>query len=70
MIQQIGGLIVYSTCSVNPVENEASVAEILRRGRGALELVNVDAVCPGLHRRRGMYTWLVLDDKSKVLPLL
>jgi 16S rRNA C967 or C1407 C5-methylase (RsmB/RsmF family) len=34
-----GGTMVYSTCSFNPIENEAVVAELLRQSRGALELV-------------------------------
>lgn len=29
-----GGRVVYSTCSLNPLEDEAVVAEILRRNRG------------------------------------
>lgn len=31
----VGGRIVYSTCSFNPVENEAVVAAILRRNKGS-----------------------------------
>lgn len=31
-----GGRIVYSTCSINPLENEAVVAEILRKNQGML----------------------------------
>ena len=34
---KVGGLMVYSTCSFNPVENEA-VVEILLRCGGAVEL--------------------------------
>lgn len=35
---QVGGKMVYSTCSLNPIEDEAVVAEVLRRCGGNLEL--------------------------------
>ena len=37
---RIGGYLCYSTCSMNPIENEAVVAELLRRSQGQLELVD------------------------------
>ena len=36
----------YSTCSLNPIENEAVVANLLRRSCGALELVDLHDVSP------------------------
>lgn len=53
------GLMVYSTCSFNPVENEAIVAEMLRRADGALEIVDASHLLPGLVRRPGMTDWQV-----------
>ncbi|KAJ0406932.1 hypothetical protein ATCC90586_000193 [Pythium insidiosum] len=63
---RVGGLMVYSTCSFNAVENEAVVAELLRRCDGALELVDVTDKLPALRYRRGRSTWPVgWRSKSK-----
>ncbi|TMW60060.1 hypothetical protein Poli38472_000102 [Pythium oligandrum] len=51
------GLMVYSTCSFNPIENEAIVAEMLRRADGALEVVDCTDKLAGLTRRPGMTEW-------------
>lgn len=56
----VGGLMVYSTCSMNPMEDEAVVAELLRRGAGGLELVDVSGLLHGLERRPGMHSWKVM----------
>ncbi|XVF17295.1 hypothetical protein REPUB_Repub10bG0107400 [Reevesia pubescens] len=58
---KVGGRMVYSTCSMNPVENEAVVAEILRRCGGSVELVDVSDELPQLIRRPGLIKWKVRD---------
>ncbi|KAL8476218.1 hypothetical protein ACS0TY_028761 [Phlomoides rotata] len=58
---KVGGRMVYSTCSMNPVENEAVVAEVLRRCGGTVELVDVSTELPQLARRPGLKTWKVRD---------
>ncbi|KAF0689683.1 Aste57867_18888 [Aphanomyces stellatus] len=63
-LTKVGGRMVYSTCSFNPVENEAIVAELIRRSDGALRLV--DASLPGLVHRRGLTKWQVAwQSKTK-----
>jgi 16S rRNA C967 or C1407 C5-methylase (RsmB/RsmF family) len=55
------GFIVYSTCSMNPIENEAVVAELLRSYDGKVELVDASEKMPGLKRLPGVSTWKVMD---------
>ncbi|EXC09690.1 tRNA (cytosine(34)-C(5))-methyltransferase [Morus notabilis] len=52
---------VYSTCSMNPIENEAVVAEILRKCGGSVELLDVSNELPQLVRRPGLKKWKVRD---------
>lgn len=58
---KVGGRMIYSTCSMNPIENEAVVAEVLRRCREAVELVDVSGDLPQLIRRPGLKRWKVRD---------
>ncbi|PON33888.1 tRNA (C5-cytosine) methyltransferase, NCL [Parasponia andersonii] len=58
---KVGGRMVYSTCSMNPVENEAVVSEILRKCGESVELVDVSNELPQLVRRPGLKKWKVRD---------
>ncbi|GET93290.1 hypothetical protein, conserved [Leishmania tarentolae] len=66
---RVGGRLVYSTCSLNPVENEAVVAQIVHRTRGAMRLVDARALLPQLVCAPGMTTWTVTDAKGRVFPV-
>lgn len=53
----IGGRLVYSTCSMNPIENEAVLHRLVRESQGALEIVDASAFVPGLKYLPGLSTW-------------
>lgn len=61
-----GGVLVYSTCSMSPYENESVVAELIRSSGGKLELVDARALLPGFKARKGLSKWHVLDDANLV----
>lgn len=61
-----GGRIVYSTCSMNPVENEAVVASAIQScgGTSKVRLVDCSDQLPNLIRKPGLTKWKVLDTSS------
>lgn len=61
-----GGRMVYSTCSMNPVENEAVVAAAIEAcgGVSKVQLVDMPDHLPNLKRRPGLNAWKVLDTSS------
>lgn len=59
----VDGLLAYSTCSLNPLEDEAVVAEVYRRAKGALELVDLSSQLSELNVRLGKRFWHVQDDR-------
>ncbi|XP_059092655.1 tRNA (cytosine(34)-C(5))-methyltransferase-like isoform X2 [Tigriopus californicus] len=61
----VGGKMVYSTCSLNPVEDEAVIARILSECEDTVELVDVSAEVPGLKFKPGLSQWVLADKENK-----
>ena len=51
----------YSTCSLNPIENEAVIGSILRKFKGKIEIVDTSKALPGLQYRGGITKWRVKE---------
>lgn len=65
---KVGGRVVYSTCSMNPVENEAVVATAIDRcgGLSRVKIIDCDAELPKLKRSPGLNDWNVMDKSGRV----
>lgn len=67
-LAKVGGTIAYSTCSLNPIENEAVLAAVLTKAEennpGALVLEDIGESIEGLKVRRGLTSWPVLLEKK------
>ncbi|KAH7353425.1 NOL1/NOP2/sun family protein [Plectosphaerella cucumerina] len=63
-----GGRVVYSTCSMNPVENEAVVGAAIDRcgGPDKVEIVDCANELVGLKRRPGLKNWSVMDKSGRI----
>lgn len=61
-----GALIVYSTCSMSPIEDEAVVVETMRYFNGnkksGLELLDIHAKFPSLVMSKGVSDWLTHQE--------
>ncbi|KAL9077256.1 MAG: hypothetical protein Q9157_003447 [Trypethelium eluteriae] len=63
-----GGRVVYSTCSMNPIENEAVVASAIDRCGGLEKVAVLDcsSELPGLKRVPGFSDWKVMDKSARI----
>ena len=57
----VGGKMVYSTCSLNPMEDEAVIHRLLADAKGSLELEEVSDKLPGLKYVPGLSRWVVMS---------
>src|SRR2546423_3591829 len=65
---KVGGRVVYSTCSMNPVEDEAVLAHAIDRcgGQGVVQILETSDLLPGLERYPGLRSWKVMDKVGRV----
>jgi hypothetical protein len=66
-LTKLAGFVVYSTCSMNPIEDEAVVNSVLLELEGAVEIVDASGVFQDIKRRPGLTTWPVFDTGSDEL---
>jgi len=57
----VNGQLVYSTCSLNPVEDEAVIHRLLVETKGAVQVVDVSHRLPGLKYCQGLKHWVITD---------
>lgn len=58
---KVGGRISYSTCSLNPIENESVVASVLKEYGEYIKIEEVEL--KGFKFRQGLTDWKVLVEK-------
>ncbi|KAK2193840.1 hypothetical protein NP493_5g14014 [Ridgeia piscesae] len=61
---EVDGRLVYSTCSFNPIEDEAVVSSMLDKAKGSIELVDVSEELPGLKYSKGLTMWKVMSKEG------
>lgn len=64
---KVGGRVVYSTCSMNPVEDEAVIASAIDRCGSSdyVRIVDCGNELPGLKRSAGVRSWKVMDREGR-----
>lgn len=65
---KVGGRVVYSTCSMNPVENEAVISSAIERcgGIAKVRIVDCSDRLPNLVRNPGLEDWSIMARNGRM----
>ncbi|KAI1815505.1 S-adenosyl-L-methionine-dependent methyltransferase [Poronia punctata] len=65
---KVGGRVVFSTCSMNPVENESVVVSAIERcgGPDVVDIIDCKDKLPLLKRYPGMHQWKIMDKSGRI----
>jgi len=65
---KVGGRVVYSTCSMNPVEDEAVVSSAIERcgGVAKVKLIDCSDQLPELVRAKGLNDWSIMSRTGQI----
>ncbi|KAF4980776.1 hypothetical protein FZEAL_3290 [Fusarium zealandicum] len=65
---KVGGRVVFSTCSMNPVENESVIISAIERcgGPDNVEIVDCGDQLPNLKRYPGLKDWKIMDKSARI----
>lgn len=63
-----GGRVVYSTCSMNPLENEAVVSSAIERcgGSAKVKLLDCSSTLPELKHSKGLKDWSIMARSGQI----
>jgi len=64
-LTKIGGIVCYSTCSLNPIENESVVYAMLKLYSPSIELMDVGDMLKGFKYRKGLKGWSILIENQQ-----
>jgi 16S rRNA C967 or C1407 C5-methylase (RsmB/RsmF family) len=67
LVCQTGGKIVYSTCSINPVENDLVIEKLLNKKSDFVELDSIEI--PFLGAKKTQYGWMIRPDTFGFGPI-